>query len=123
MRTSQSLTAPDGSQLSSGHSHGTRRLCWTIRYPSAQILPMNASEAYQQLTASVRETSLLDSIASFMSWDEHTYMPARGTAHRANQQSLVARMSHQQFTSPRIGELLGAVEGSDLVANSHSDAG
>src|SRR4051794_833045 len=91
--------------------------------PRCSNLHMNPSQAYEQLTTSVRETSLLDSIASFMSWDEHTYMPTKGTPHRANQQSLIARMSHQQFTSPRIGELLGVIEGSELVTDPHSDAG
>jgi carboxypeptidase Taq len=83
---------------------------------------MTPSQAYEQLTATIRDISMLDSIGSFMSWDEHTYMPPKGTDHRANQQTLIARMSHEQFTSPRVGELIQAVEQSDLIQDPESDA-
>jgi carboxypeptidase Taq len=82
---------------------------------------MTPKDAYEQLVASIREISTLDSIGSLMSWDEHTYMPADGTAHRGNQQALIARMSHEQFTSPKIDELLKTIEGSDLVKDPESD--
>jgi carboxypeptidase Taq len=49
-------------------------------------------------------------------------MPDKGAPHRANQSSLLARIVHQQFTSPRIGELLSRVEGTDLVGDPESDA-
>jgi carboxypeptidase Taq len=83
---------------------------------------MSPTQAYEELAKTLREISLLDSIGSLLGWDEHTYQPPKGTDLRAEQSTLVARMSHQQFTSPRIGELLAAVEGTDLVADAHSDA-
>lgn len=83
---------------------------------------MTPAQAYQQLVATIRDISLLDSIGSFMSWDEHTYMPKKGTDHRASQQTLIAKMSHEAFTSPRIDDLLLAIEGSDLTKDPESDS-
>jgi carboxypeptidase Taq len=83
---------------------------------------MKPSDAYQQLVTTVREISLLDSIGSLMGWDEQVYMPAKATSHRANQQALIARMSHEKFTSPKIGDLLQTIEQSELMNPPDSDA-
>jgi carboxypeptidase Taq len=74
----------------------------------------NASDAYRQLLTQLREVALFGSIGSLLGWDERVQMPARGAEHRANQSSLLARKVHEQFTSPRINELLQAVESSNL---------
>lgn len=66
------------------------------------------SDAYSELAKTLREIALLGSVASVLHWDERTQMPPKGTEHRANQVSLLARLTHEQFTSPRIGELLAA---------------
>src|SRR4051812_12188206 len=71
--------------------------------------------AYDQLITELREIALLASVNSVLNWDEQTQMPAKGAEHRANQVSLLARMVHQRFTSPRIGELLDA--SSDAAAS------
>jgi len=55
-----------------------------------------------------------------LGWDEQTYMPPAGAAHRANQLSLLAGMCHERATSPVIGELLGEVEGALLVRDADS---
>ena len=49
-------------------------------------------------------------------------MPVKGADLRANHASLVARLSHEQFTSPRIGEMLDAVSDSDAARDNQSDA-
>src|SRR5690349_14414038 len=82
---------------------------------------MNPADSYAKLFTSLREISLLDSIGSLMGWDEHTYLPPKGTAHRADQQALIATMSHQRFTSPQINDLLRDVEASDLMSDPESD--
>ncbi|MBX7246855.1 MAG: carboxypeptidase M32 [Candidatus Sumerlaeaceae bacterium] len=78
--------------------------------------------SYEELKKSLREISLLGSTASVLHWDEQTYMPPAGAEYRAEQVSLLARMVHEQFTAPRIGELLAAVEGSTLIKDPESDA-
>src|SRR5688572_29759646 len=78
--------------------------------------------AYDELITTVREINLLGSVDSVLGWDERVMMPPKGAEHRANQSSLLARMTHQQFIAPRVGELIAAVEGTDLVRDPESDA-
>ncbi|MGL5094245.1 MAG: carboxypeptidase M32, partial [Planctomycetia bacterium] len=39
-------------------------------------------------------------------WDEQTYLPAGGAEHRAAQLEMLAKLTHERRTDPRIGELL-----------------
>jgi carboxypeptidase Taq len=84
---------------------------------------MNSEQAYQQLIKQVKEARLLESIGSLLGWDERTYMPPEGSAHRAEQMALVARLTHEMLTAPRIGQLLGELEGSELVRDPEAAAG
>src|SRR2546423_10473966 len=77
---------------------------------------------YDQLIKEIREIALLGSINSLLGWDEHVNLPHAGAPHRAEQVSLIARLHHERFTAPRVGELLAAVESSDLVCDPESDA-
>jgi carboxypeptidase Taq len=83
---------------------------------------MTASQAYEQLIREMREIGTLRTVGAILDWDEQTQLPTNGTDLRADQASLVDRMTHERFTSPRIGELLAAVERSDLVRDVESDA-
>jgi carboxypeptidase Taq len=83
---------------------------------------MNHTQAYAELIRRVREAALLGSCASLLGWDERTYMPRLGSAHRAEQMALLARLAHEAFTAPQVGELLAAVEGSPLTADAESEA-
>jgi carboxypeptidase Taq len=83
---------------------------------------MNANTAYEELVRHAREQSLLDSCADLLEWDEETYMPSGGVEHRSEQRALLAGLSHQRATDPRVGELLGELEGSDLVRDPESPA-
>ena len=76
---------------------------------------MTPQDAYQQLIQRFRETRLLESIGSLVGWDERTYMPPKGSAHRADQMALLAKLVHEKVTAPALGELLDAVERSPLV--------
>ena len=49
-------------------------------------------------------------------------MPQRGAELRSGQSALLARTTHERFTSPRIGEMLAAVEGSNLMADPLGEA-
>lgn len=85
-------------------------------------MSLSPPQAYSELISSLRQFALLQSAGSVLGWDERTNLPSKGAAHRAEQCSLLARMAHEQFTSPRLGELLDAVAGSDLVSDPLSDA-
>jgi len=79
-------------------------------------------EAYDELIRRVREMATLGSCAAVLHWDRETCMPRKGAAHRAAQLALLAGMVHERFTDPRIGGLLAAVEGTEVVAEPLSDA-
>lgn len=81
---------------------------------------MSTQEKYQELIKRTRETALLGSCMSVLGWDQRTYMPRAGSAFRAEQLSLLAGMSHAKATDPKIGELLGELEKSELVKSPDS---
>src|SRR5215207_7634106 len=80
--------------------------------------------AYEKLITTARELSLLASTASVLRWDEQTHlMPPKGRPHRANQISLIARLTHERFTSREVGGWIDDLEGingnSDESINVH----
>jgi carboxypeptidase Taq len=78
--------------------------------------------AYEELIRRIKECNLLGSCASLLGWDERTYMPRNGSAHRAEQMALLARMTHELLTAPRIGELLAELRDSPLLADKEGPA-
>ncbi len=52
----------------------------------------------------------LNRIGSVLGWDQQTYMPPGGSEDRGNQISLLSRLSHETFTSKKVGELLEALK-------------
>lgn len=83
---------------------------------------MSGQKAYEELVKRVREISILASCGSVLGWDEQTYMPRGGAELRSEQLGLLSGMTHDQFTDPRIGELLSELEQSDLVKDPVSEA-
>src|SRR5262245_20167227 len=71
-------------------------------------------DAYAEVIRRWKEAGMLGSCAAVLGWDERTYMPRNGSAHRAEQLALLARLGHERVTDPKIGELLGQVEGEQL---------
>lgn len=60
----------------------------------------------EKLNKKTREVAMINSCASLLGWDERTYMPARGSEHRAEQLAYLAGLSHSRFVDPEIGDLL-----------------
>ena len=71
---------------------------------------MTPARSYQELIASYRERTVLESVATVLAWDEETYMPVGGGDHRAEQHALLARLEHDRGRDPRVGELLELAE-------------
>ena len=82
----------------------------------------DVKSAYQRLIAEVKQIALLGSCAGVLGWDERTYMPKGGAAHRAEQLALLVGMMHERATAPQIGEWLAEIEDGDLLAEPHSEA-
>ncbi len=70
----------------------------------------DSGSAHARLCAYLRENAVLDSIGSNIGWDEQTQLPKAGTDLRADQSSLLARLSHQRGTDPKLGNLISAAE-------------
>ncbi len=71
---------------------------------------------YDDLLRRVRTFLLLHSCGSVLGWDQQTYMPPKGTAHRAEQLALLAGLAHAQFTSRELGDSLAAAEASTIAS-------
>jgi carboxypeptidase Taq len=84
---------------------------------------MTPRDAYDELLRRSRERTLLSSCLELLSWDELTYMPRGGVAHRGRQMAYMAGLLHESSTDARLGELLQAVEESDLAGDPQAIAG
>src|SRR5579862_6422992 len=78
-----------------------------------------AQNNYDSLILELQEHSLLGSISAILGWDERVCMPGGGAELRARQSSMLARMLHEKYTSPKIGELLASVEKTELTADKY----
>ena len=81
---------------------------------------MTENTAYSELLRRVKQCRLLGSCAEMLAWDERTYMPHNGSAHRAEQMALLARLTHEMMTAPEVGDLLAQAEGSGTDPDPHS---
>ncbi|MBU0983806.1 MAG: carboxypeptidase M32 [candidate division Zixibacteria bacterium] len=81
---------------------------------------MTPQDAYKELKERLHEIAILGSCEAVLGWEERTYMPRGGAKLRSEQVSLLAGMLHERFTDPKIGELIAAVEGTDIVADADS---
>jgi carboxypeptidase Taq len=71
----------------------------------------SAALVWQELRSLLRERALLESLTSLLLWDEDTTMPVAGAAHRAEQQALLAGMIQERDASPRMADLIDALDG------------
>jgi carboxypeptidase Taq len=62
-------------------------------------MPQKPEQALKELKQIINEAALLGSTAAVLGWDERTYMPHRGSAHRANQLALLAGMVHDRVSA------------------------
>ncbi|MCZ2342014.1 MAG: carboxypeptidase M32, partial [Bacteroidales bacterium] len=81
---------------------------------------MNPTDSYAELLRHTRDVAVLNSCSAVLGWDQQTYMPQGGAAFRGEQLALLAGLAHQKATAPRIGELLAAIENTEVVADPDS---
>jgi carboxypeptidase Taq len=86
-------------------------------------MSQSQAEIYDQLVGHSRETALLGSVESLLSWDERTFMPAAAGEYRAEQMTFLAGLIHERRTDPRLGEWLAQLLTGPLAADPHSDTG
>ncbi len=77
---------------------------------------MEARQAYDELAGRSKERAILASCSALLGWDEQTYLPRGGSAARGDQMAMLAGLTHDRATDPRIGDLLMVAEGSPAVS-------
>lgn len=82
---------------------------------------MRPQAAYDELLRRSRERALLSSCLELLSWDELTYMPRGGVAHRGRQMAFLAGLLHDAATDPQLGELLSTGEGHQDAQDARSN--
>jgi len=82
-----------------------------------------ATDPFDQLCDYARESALLDSISSVLSWDERTKMPPAAGAYRAEQLTWISGQMHRRWTDPRLGDLLSELAEDARAADPASDVG
>src|SRR4051794_1135733 len=68
------------------------------------------SNPYETLVKELRGISTLGTVGSLLGWDEQVMLKPGGTEFRSDQSSLLARLTHERFTSKQIGDLIAANE-------------
>jgi carboxypeptidase Taq len=69
---------------------------------------------YAELTSKLKKAQLLGSVADLLMWDEQVNLPPNSAAQRGDQQAVVAELVHAQLTDPRLGAVIGELEGAEL---------
>jgi carboxypeptidase Taq len=80
----------------------------------------NANKTLEELYGIIKKAAILSSCAGVLEWDERTYMPNKGAAHRGDQKALLSGMIHELFTSPQVGELISKAEAAGLTKDTTS---
>jgi len=74
-----------------------------------------------ELARLLRDAALLGSCSNVLGWDEQTFMPEGGAQFRSEQLGLIAGLTHERATSPRIGELLSELEAAGDLGDPDGD--
>lgn len=61
---------------------------------------------YLELKSKMQKIADLNYAISVLNWDQETYLPPKGVAHRAQQISTLSGMAHELFTEENLGSLL-----------------
>ncbi|MEC7445683.1 MAG: carboxypeptidase M32 [Planctomycetota bacterium] len=78
-------------------------------------------QAWTQFVEHHKETALLSSIQSLLTWDERTGMPVKAADYRAEQVAYLAGKIHERRTAPCVGEWLEVLAEGLKSADPHGD--
>lgn len=78
---------------------------------------------YTALCTLLREAATLSAVGQLLSWDQETYMPGAAAGNRAEQSSIIATITHERRTSPRLRELLEKCESDNSLTDPASETG
>ncbi len=75
----------------------------------------------KELKSIINEITDISSAAAVLGWDQETYMPKGGIGDRANQMATLSKISHQKFTSDKVGDLIAESKNEIKGLESDSD--
>ena len=71
---------------------------------------MNATHAYEKLTARFARRATINEALAMLGWDAAAMMPAGGGASRGDQLAVLSGLAHETLTATETGDLLAAAE-------------
>ncbi len=71
---------------------------------------MKPAEAYRWLLDYSKTTAFYESMMGLLHWDQRTYLPKGGRAHRSEQIAAMTSLVYRRATDPRLGEILAEAE-------------
>ena len=74
---------------------------------------MKPAEAYRWLLDYTKTTAYYESAMGVLHWDQRTYLPEEGAAHRSEQLAAMASLIHRRALDPRLGEVIAEAETGD----------
>ncbi len=84
---------------------------------------MKPEQIFDQVSAQIRETALLEATSALLEWDERTGLPAQAGAYRADQITLLSGIIHRRKIDPWLGENLESLSTSAWASDIHSPTG
>ncbi len=66
--------------------------------------------SYEKLRLKLSEIADLNNAAALLGWDQEVYMPSKSAPLRSRQLATLSGLSHDLFSSPELGDLLGELD-------------
>ncbi len=79
---------------------------------------MDTNKRYKEYTAHLQKIADTRYAIAVLQWDQETYMPQKGAAHRAQQIATLSEISHELFTSPLFSQVLQDLLAADGLPDS-----
>lgn len=86
---------------------GCYRRLWAVEHVEFQVVGEKQLEGLiEALRIRLQEISDIEAAGALLYWDQSTYMPRGGAKARARHMATLARLAHQRWVDPCLGELL-----------------
>jgi carboxypeptidase Taq len=76
---------------------------------------------FLKLKQELQTIAALETASSILAWDESTYMPPKGAEARGQHMAILRRLSHEAFTSKKVGKLLDKLSSFESTLHPDSD--
>jgi carboxypeptidase Taq len=77
------------------------------------VLTKSSDELYAAYVSRMRKIADVKNSLAVLQWDQETYLPIKGAAHRGQQMATLAEIAHEWFTAPGMGDLLRELSARD----------